>query len=211
MTDKNHFTDQMASTEKPATSDRRRRRKLLAITSGGLVLGIGAAITLAAWTDRESAHGDFSAGSFALESSADGTNFADTTAPGDALALTFDDLAENLSPKDTASAVYAIRLDRSSTYSAAVSGAVEASGSAADNLTYSVQRVSDISGGSPVGGALVSSEPVTSTTVHEDMFSVGSLNEVVFLKVTVNADADLGQGESADVVWNLTGTSVDSL
>ena len=205
------MTAENTTPEQTTTPDRRRRRKLLAIASGGLVLGIGAAITLAAWTDRESASGDFKAGSFALESSIDGTTFTDTTGPDDSLTLTFDDLAENLSPSDTASAVYAIRLDRSSTYSAAVSGAVEASGSAADNLSYSVQRVSDISGSTSVGDALITSESVTSSNVHESMFSVNSLNDVVFLKVTVDADSDLRQGESAQVIWNLTGTSVDSL
>ena len=205
------MTAENTTPEQTTTPDRRRRRKLLAIASGGLVLGIGAAITLAAWTDRESASGDVKAGSFALESSIDGTTFTDTTGPDDSLTLTFDDLAENLSPSDTASAVYAIRLDRSSTYSAAVSGAVEASGSAADNLSYSVQRVSDISGSTSVGDALITSESVTSSNVHESMFSVNSLNDVVFLKVTVDADSDLRQGESAQVIWNLTGTSVDSL
>ncbi|SDS26309.1 SipW-cognate class signal peptide [Brevibacterium siliguriense] len=210
MSEKYPTTDQTMTAD-GTSAPRRRRRKLLAITSGGIVLGIGAAVTLAAWTDREAAKGDFASGSFALESSLDGANFTDTSGAGDALVLTFDDMAENLSPTDTASSVYAIRLDRSSTYSASVSGAVEATGSAADNLSYSVQRVSDISGGTPVGGALVSAEPVTSTNVHEDMFSVSSLGDVVFLKVTVKADSDLGQGESADVTWNLTGTSVDSL
>ena len=211
MTDRNHFTEQSATSDQDATPDRRRRRKLLAITSGGLVLGIGAAITLAAWTDRESARGDFNAGEFGLESSDDGTNFTDTTAPNEPLVLTFDSLADNLSPNDSASATYAIRLDRSASYTASVSGDVEASGSAADNLSYSVQRVSDMSGSSAVGEALISTEPVTSTTGHEDLFTLNSLGEVVYLKVTVNADGDLRQGESADVVWSLTGTSGDSL
>ncbi|XSS44541.1 SipW-dependent-type signal peptide-containing protein [Propionibacteriaceae bacterium Y1685] len=39
-------------------------RKFRAALAGGLVLGIGAVVTLAAWTDDENAAGQFSAGTF---------------------------------------------------------------------------------------------------------------------------------------------------
>ena len=39
-----------------------KRRKVLAILAGGLVLGVGTAVTLAAWNDSEFASGDFAAG-----------------------------------------------------------------------------------------------------------------------------------------------------
>ncbi|WP_221586221.1 SipW-dependent-type signal peptide-containing protein [Microbacterium sp. G2-8] len=188
-----------------------RRRKLLAITAGGLVLGVGAAVTLAAWTDTEVAVGDFAAGQFALESSTNGTTFTDTTPPENALTLSFDELAQNLSPDDQASAVYAVPLDQASSYQATVAGSVSATGSAADNLTYTVQQVTDIAGGTTVGGALVTGEAVTAGTTHEGMFTLDALDEIVYLKVSVSADSDLGQGETASVTWNLTGTSGESL
>lgn len=193
------------------TEDRRRRRKLLAIASGGLVLGIGAAVTLAAWTDMEAATGDFQAGAFGLESSADGETYVDTTPPANALSLSFGAISANLAPRDSASAVYAVKLTDDSTYAAAVAGAVEASGTAADNLTYTIQRVSDIGGGTAVGTPLISGEAVTSGAVHEGLFTLDAVDEPVFLKVTVTADGVLGQGESADITWNLTGTSGDAL
>lgn len=188
-----------------------RRRKLLAVTAGGLVLGIGAAVTLASWTDTEVAAADFGAGTFALESSTDGETFGDHTPPAEALTLSFDELAQNLSPQDEATAVYAVRLDQASTYAATVSGSVAATGNAADNLSYTIEQVSDIDGGTSVGSALVTDEAVTAGTAHEGMFDLTALSDVVYLKVTVAADDDLGQGETADVTWTLTGTSGESL
>lgn len=189
----------------------RRRRKLLSITAGGLVLGVGAVVTLASWTDTEVAAGDFAAGRFALESSLDGTNFTDHTPPAEPLTLSFGSLAQNLSPNEEASAVYALRLDQASTYTAEVAGTVTASGSAADNLSYTIERVSDIAGGTPIGSPLVSDEPVSAGTAHDNLFGLTSTSDVVYLKVTVAADDSLGQAETADVTWTLTGTSGESL
>ncbi|GAA1483917.1 SipW-dependent-type signal peptide-containing protein [Brachybacterium fresconis] len=187
-----------------------RRRKALAITAGGLVLGVGGAMTLASWTDTEVADGSFAAGSFALASSTDGTTFVDTSAPADALTLSFDELAQNLSPSDSATAVYAVRLDQSSSYAATVDGAVTASGTAADNLSSSIEQVSDIDATETIG-SLVAAESVTAGTEHPDLFELDALSDVVYLKVTVTADSELRQGESADVTWTLTGTSGESL
>lgn len=50
----------------------RRRRKGKALLAGGLVLGVGATATFAAWTDQEEATGEFHAGQFAIEANVDG-------------------------------------------------------------------------------------------------------------------------------------------
>ena len=55
------------------TPARRRRQKILALTAGGLVLGVGATATVAAWTDETFSTGQFQAGSFAIEANIDGT------------------------------------------------------------------------------------------------------------------------------------------
>ncbi|MFI2105342.1 SipW-dependent-type signal peptide-containing protein [Isoptericola sp. NPDC019693] len=199
----------LAPTTAQAAEPARRRRKLLALGAGGLVLGIGAVVTMAAWTDTEVATGDFAAGSFGLQSSADGADFADHDTSAEALTISFGDLAQNLSPTDSATAVYAVRLDPASTYGADVTGVVEASGAAADNLTYTVQQVDDIDG-STAQGTLVSSESVQATGSH-DLFTLDALSDVVYLKVTVTADEDLAQGETATVLWTLTGESTTSL
>ncbi|MEJ7649283.1 MAG: SipW-dependent-type signal peptide-containing protein [Nakamurella sp.] len=43
---------------------RDRRRKFRAVLAAGLVLGVGGAVTLAAWNDSEYATGTFTAGTF---------------------------------------------------------------------------------------------------------------------------------------------------
>ena len=53
----------------------RTSRKIAAVLAGGLVLGIGAAATMAAWTDSQYATSTFTSGVFALESSVDGNNW----------------------------------------------------------------------------------------------------------------------------------------
>lgn len=68
------------------TSTRVRGRRWLrtrAILAGGLVLGIGTAVTLASWNDSEYASGTLTAGTFGIIGSTDGTTFADhAAAPG---------------------------------------------------------------------------------------------------------------------------------
>ncbi|MBB1022229.1 hypothetical protein G6030_13170, partial [Dietzia sp. E1] len=49
-----------------------RSRRTRAVLAGGSVLGIGAVVTLAAWTDDNWAGSTFSGGTFAVESSASG-------------------------------------------------------------------------------------------------------------------------------------------
>lgn len=54
-----------------------KSRKIRALAAGGAVLGVGAAITLAAWTDNEFAIGDFATGSFNIQGAAGDSAFAD--------------------------------------------------------------------------------------------------------------------------------------
>ncbi|SDT10615.1 SipW-cognate class signal peptide [Brevibacterium siliguriense] len=49
-----------------------RGRRVKAILAGGLVFGVGATATVAAWTDSEEASGSFEAGRFNIELSTDG-------------------------------------------------------------------------------------------------------------------------------------------
>ena len=62
---------------------RRSWLRVRAVLAGGLVLGIGSAVTLAAWNDAEYASATLTAGTFGIVGSIDGTTFADhATAPG---------------------------------------------------------------------------------------------------------------------------------
>src|SRR5699024_10565703 len=108
-------------TQTATQSQNNTSRKVKALLAGGLVLGVGAAVTLAAWTDQEWAQGIFGTGSFNIESSTDGTNFNDHESEGDAAELSFDmPAAENLSPGDTIAAPFVLRLAAGSTYDATV-------------------------------------------------------------------------------------------
>ncbi|MBB3039130.1 SipW-dependent-type signal peptide-containing protein [Hoyosella altamirensis] len=91
------------------TSD--RKRKIRAILAGGVVLGIGAAITLAAWNDSVWAEGQFATDAWNVQGSTDGGStwfeYA-TSAEAGQLQFTLDNLA--MVPGDTVYAPFALRV-----------------------------------------------------------------------------------------------------
>lgn len=73
------------------TSPRRRRisLRLRAVLAGGLVLGVGATVTLASWNDSEYATGAFTTSVFNTESNVQSGGYADnSTAPGPTVTFT---------------------------------------------------------------------------------------------------------------------------
>lgn len=95
-----------------------KSRKIRAIAAGGAVLGLGAAITLAAWSDSEFAFGEFATGSFQIESSLDGTSW-ENTSEDDRLALTFAG-GDSLIPGEIVATPYYIRNTETSAADATV-------------------------------------------------------------------------------------------
>ncbi|MFF1571253.1 SipW-dependent-type signal peptide-containing protein [Leifsonia sp. NPDC058292] len=70
------------------SSRRIRALRLRAILAGGLVLGVGATMTLAAWTDNEFATGSFTSSVFDTQSSVNGAAYADNNvSPGPTVSL----------------------------------------------------------------------------------------------------------------------------
>ncbi|MBH0007836.1 hypothetical protein I6E58_00625 [Salinibacterium sp. SWN1162] len=104
--------------------------------AGGLVLGVGAAITLAAWNDSEFAQGTFSAGTFNLVGSTDGTTFAEHAAVGTPATLAFTVSPTQLSPGDIVYAPFAVELDSSTTNDAVVTVSNAATSGVISNLSY---------------------------------------------------------------------------
>ena len=98
--------------DQPNPSDRRRKRR--AMLAGGLVLGVGATMTLAAWTDDEFAKGIFNTTVFGIEGSTDGTTFADHTPEASAATMTFTG-GNAMSPDSTVYSRYAIRTTAATT------------------------------------------------------------------------------------------------
>lgn len=101
-------------------------RRLRALAAGGAVLGIGATMTLAAWSDVEIFEGTFQAGSFGLEGSADGIVWDNHTDTPLGLAFTGSD---NLVPGVAVYEKYHLKnigtIPTPVTYSAATQGALD--------------------------------------------------------------------------------------
>ncbi|WFR67534.1 SipW-dependent-type signal peptide-containing protein [Curtobacterium flaccumfaciens] len=108
----------------------------------GLVLGVGAVVTLAAWQDDEFAHGTFtSSGDFALAgqvSTAEG--FTDhASSPGGALA--FDVNAASLAPGMVSYSPYGVELAAGTTVPATVTVTAGTPSGTVDDLTYGIYAV----------------------------------------------------------------------
>lgn len=61
------------SSDAGPTPGRRRWKQIRALLAGGVVLGLGASATMAAWTDTEAGTGEFQAGAFLLEANINGS------------------------------------------------------------------------------------------------------------------------------------------
>lgn len=105
----------MSNTLSPADS---RKRKYKALLAGGVVLGLGATMTLAAWSDTEYANGVFSAGKFNVQGNPSplsppaAASWADNYVANGA-GLTFSTNFSNLTPDTTVYAPFSLRIDPS--------------------------------------------------------------------------------------------------
>lgn len=194
------------------TAPSSRARKLRAVLAGGLVLGVGAAITLAAWNDSEFATGSFEAGSFNLEGSTDGVEFTEHAATDAAAPLGFTVNPTNLAPGDAVTGAFAVRLDDATTYGADVLvNAVESTGDVS-NLTYSLTTTDGFGCESPVGETLVAEgtalgEVGTESPGFALTAGAGTPEETVNLCFTVTAGADLKQGQTGAATWEFLAES----
>jgi len=206
-----------AAKTSPTTST--KGRKVRALLAGGLVLGVGAAVTLAAWTDQEWAVGSFGAGSFNIEGSPTGDDgdFADHPSQDGAATLDFEVAAENLSPGDTVAAPFVLRTDAETTYDATVelTDAIGA-GANAENLSYGITEVTGVEDcvEGATGGQIVPGGTGLSDTAGADGFTLeagadDAAGAPVVLCFEVTAGDGLQQGETGTASWEFTATSVE--
>jgi predicted ribosomally synthesized peptide with SipW-like signal peptide len=172
--------------------------KAKAILAGGLVLGVGAAITLAAWTDTEWATGNFSTGQFGIEGSLDASTWASNpTSPGATLMFSAA-TPTDLTPGDVVYEGYAIRLEQNSTKAASVA------------ITQS--------NASAIAGTTAVIHSATSTDCDAEEFDDGAaiasfnLNakadvQYVCIQVTAGSQATLSKGATGSFSWTFTATS----
>lgn len=189
-----------------------RRRKAMAVIAGGLVLGVGAAITLAAWNDSEFAHGDFGSGTFDLEGSFDGVGFSsNATSPGQELEFVLD--ADALSPGDVVAVPFAVQLSESSTYAADLTIQAVSGDSIAADLTYSLVDTgtfdAECDADTPGTGLITNAATTASGPTALPSFTAAAtpLN----LCFVVTAGAGIDQNLTGSVTWEFVGTSTDPL
>jgi predicted ribosomally synthesized peptide with SipW-like signal peptide len=205
----------------PRPGRARRRglsRRTRALLAGGLVLGVGATATLAAWVDTENAAGSFTATVFDTEASVNGTTYADSpTAPG-----------ATMSAGSTRYGLLSIRTKTNSTAGSlsiqaatVTNGATDTAPLLGDALRYRVVRSATCTAaaftGTPtwvVGGAgdtrALNTAQNAGTTVAlaaATTTAPGAATPLCF-EVTLPAGASNSlQGKSATAVWTVTSTS----
>lgn len=191
------------------------KRKVRALLAGGVVLGVGAAVTLAAWTDQEWAVGNFAAGSFNIEGSTNGTDFTDHPSEGGAAVLAFDLAAENLSPGDSVAAPFVVRTDAATTYGATVElTSAAGQGAIASDLTYGITQVgaagecTEGATGTPIVPAGTGVDAITGATPFTlEAGAAGTAGTPVVLCFEVTAGDNLDQGATGSATWEFTATS----
>jgi predicted ribosomally synthesized peptide with SipW-like signal peptide len=207
-----------ATTTTGGPSGRGSRRKLKAILAGGLALGLGATITLAAWNDSEYARGTFTAGTFSIEGSTDGTTYAEHPTAASAAVLTFTTGFDDISPDDVVAAPFAVRLTAATTYDAVVT---VASASPAPptfvGLSYGIASVPTF--------ADCTATPTTPTWIVPEGTPLDSVAGATpfnltqgtppttpgapeYLCFVVTGESDLVQGTSVTQTWQLLAESV---
>lgn len=190
--------------------------KWKAFLAGGLVLGIGAAVTLASWNDSEFATGLFGAGQYDLEGSVDGAAYAEHDDPGltNDADLDFQLSPDNLAPGDVVYAPFAVRLAALTTSAAVVTTTSTGSGANAANLTYSLFTTATFgctSGSTPVDVLAGPGTALTAAPVATFPLATGTPTTVagaaVNLCFVVTAGAGLTQGDQATATWEFAAES----
>jgi len=205
-----------------------RNRKVRAVMAGGVVLGIGAAVTLAAWNDSEFAQGIFTTGQFNLEGSIDGAAFDDNDTEASAAEMTFS--AENMVPGETTYAPFWVRLDAATTVDGTIAADTGLSLVSADNegsednteaLSYNVYQIpadatceaAAADGATAIAAAdtLSTSDIGPATTIELAAGDEEAPGGAVQLCFEITADDDtLAQGTTTTATWEVTATSDDA-
>ncbi|GAB3614532.1 hypothetical protein GCM10027415_28720 [Humibacter ginsengisoli] len=193
---------------------RNRKGIIRAILAGGIVLGVGAAVTLAAWNASEFATGTFQAGTFTIQGSTDGTTYAaHPAAPGATLA--FSTGVSNLSPNDTTYAAYWVQLGPGTTSNATVTVQSGGTTGTVTNLTYSMIQLAATGtcNASATGTTLVTAGTAVGTVPASVTFplTAGSpttqAGTAVQVCIVVTAGSGLQQGQTGAATWQFAAQS----
>lgn len=187
----------------------RRRRQVRALLAGGLVLGVGASATFAAWTDQEDASGEFQAGIFGIEANVDGTWNSEGQ-------MQFD--STNMYPGQDVYASVLIRSSPDTTMDGEVTiASSETTGALAPHLNYRVAVPGESSSPEcgpssfgPNGAALVPlSNPPETNEPHVVSPAGRNVVEYCFHVQLDENTPNAMQGESTQHTWVWNATSID--
>lgn len=177
--------------------------KARAILAGGLVLGVGAAITLAAWTDQEWAKGVFgSGGTFGIEGSTNGSTFSEHATETAAASLNFAVDAENLAPGDEVYASFAVQLIDSSTNQAEVTVAQDVTDAIAGTTASYVYTTT---------AACDAAAYALGTNANGATFNLSAVETPQFLCFKVTADDTMLPNAAGSIVWSFDAESTGSI
>ena len=189
------------------------KRKIAAVLAGGLVLGIGAATTLAAWTDSQYASASFTAGIFKLESSINGTTWVDYTSSAPAQ-LTLS--ATGMSPGVSSFGYLDVRTTDISTLGGTVllQAATKGSSDPQDMIDALEFRAKALAAGQTCDAGALSSAVFADVTASpvvagSQSLSPNKANVVRYcLQTRMKASAPSSvQGKTANLTWTVLGTS----
>jgi predicted ribosomally synthesized peptide with SipW-like signal peptide len=188
-------------------------RRIRAVLAGGLVLGVGATVTLASWNDGEYATATFTSGSFGIQGSLDGSTYADHNPsanpnPSPAATLSFTPAITGMYPGAVSYAPFAVR-----TISGSLAGRVQlqVTGAPTGGLTalrYGVKTVPNAASCTAVGyasGTAVIADGTTLDTGSTSFQNLGanSGSPVTYcFAITLPATAGNNmQGQSLTQTW----------
>lgn len=192
----------------------RRSRRVRALLSAGLVLGVGAAATLAAWNDAEHSSASFEAGTFGIVGSTSGTTFSEHPA-ADPAELSFSPGVAALAPGDSVYALFSVR-----TIPGSVAGTVRLSAAGVNStglgqwLTYSVRTIDSLTcnaaafaGGNPNG--LPQGESLTTSASGTRTLAADGAEQMNFcFEVTLPTSApNHAQGTGVNANWTFSAQS----
>lgn len=188
------------------------RRKVAAVLAGGLVLGIGAATTMAAWTDSQQATATFAAGVFTLVSSVDGSAWADH-AQGNPAVLALG--TSGMSPGDSGFGYLDVKTSSASTLGGTVVLEAATAGFSSDAGMVSALefRAKALAAGATCDATALAGSAFVAVTsapaiAPQTIKAAGNdaLRYCLEVRMVANAD-DAVQGKSANMIWTVRGTS----
>ena len=193
---------------------RLRSRRWRAVLAGGLVLGIGTAVTLAAWNDSEYGSASFTAGRFDIVGAVDGSTFSSHATTGAAAALNFQLAPTAMAPGNATYALFSVK-----TANPSVAGTLQLTAGTpggtglATYLTYGVRTISGTTcnattyaAGTAVvadGSALTANGATTQAVIANGGAQVNYCFAVTLPTTAPNA----AQGLTMSQTWLIQGTS----